>query len=499
MSGKNTDDVIKQYFNNIQKCLLSNDDLSIGAALRLLCGLLSRGYSLKEFAPLIAQHVSNNCSEVEILSQMLMLQVTEDDHSSCLQAVNSLINSASSKIESKRLRAVKTLSNLGENSELEKVIRSVLQSRINDESSYVKKAIIVGEANLVKIDEDVRGAVKKMILSAFESGDSVLISGAIFAAEIIGETEMIVKASDKLWPVMLTLDPWAQSKALHYLLSTKQLAYQSILTILLHSQNSSVVFEAMKYFEDDIEKIVPPLIRLIYEQSVVSIHAFAELEKISRKNPKILVNYSSHFLPPQPSEAAAHLSVLILGNIGIECSSILRKWALNYNNQFAAHFIGKIKDIEGLIMLLKSASEPIAEIAAFYAAKNVDQFLLAQLLEFEKIKPSVVSVFTDSCKNNVAISESMMKILVSKYDELSREVKNEASLLAVRLIECSNSTISKEFLYKTGKDSNPDVLRRSKVLQIMLSSPKPQIKNAIWTTRDPPPPSPPVIYLPQID
>ncbi|KAH0788992.1 Adaptin N terminal region family protein [Histomonas meleagridis] len=498
MSSKN-DEVLKQFFSNIKECLQSRDDLSIHASLKLLCGLLSRGFSLTEFVPLIAQHVVNDNDEVETLSQMLMVQLPDDDKSSRLQAVNSLIQASTSPKESRRIRAVKTLSSF-DNPELVDIISSLLSNSLNDDSPYVKKAAIVGFAKLATYKPSLKPSVEKGIHNALESGDPLVISGAIYACEIIGSNSIIKDNNERIWPILLALDPWSQSRSLRNLLGTEQLAYKSILTILLHSQNPAVVFEATKYFEDsEPELIIPSLIRLIYSTNVISIHSFVILEKISKKHPQLLTSYMAHFSPPQKSEATSHMSVQILGNIGVECAHILKKWALFYNNQFAVHFLGKLGHKESLIELLKSANEEIAEIAAFYAAKIVDKSFLAQLLELPKIKAAVVSVFTDSCKDNIMISEEMLKRIDKNYNDVGREVKNEAALLAVRLADCNKSDDAAKFLSRCEADKNPDVVKRAKVLKIMLMSSKTQIKNAIWTSRDPPPPATPVIYIPELD
>ena len=58
--------------------------------------------------------------------------------------------------------------------------------------------------------------------------------------------------------------------------------------------------------------------------------------------------------------------------------------------------------------------------------------LLASLLELDGPRAPVVAVFSDTCKESPALGEAMIKIVIEKYDEVGRDVKNEAALLAAR-------------------------------------------------------------------
>ena len=497
--GSKQNDVISQYYSSIRECLSSRDDASIEVSLRLLCGLMSRGYNLSQFAPLVAQHVINDRDEVEILAQMLMIQLSPSDPDACLQAVNSLYAAMKSPREARRLRAVKTLTSLN-HPDLVPIIDKLIQVGMSDESQYVRKATLIGSAKLVKICEQKRPAVKRQLQTAFTTSDPIVISGAIFACEVINETQIIVAAADKIWPVMLALDPWTQSRALHYLRASQK-SMKSIVSVLLHSQNSSVVIEASQYFMDEPEVVIQPLIRLLYSPPIVAVHAFVVLEKLAKEFPEQVAPYASHFLPPQQSEHAEHLAVNILGHIGKYCSpDILTRWALNCGNSFAAHFIGEMEATDSIKQLLEKGKKPIAEIASYYAVKLANgeggQALLASLLELDGPRAPVVAVFSDTCKESPELGEAMIKLVIERYNELGRDVKNEAALLAARMIDSSSNESGKKLLSMCLADTNQDVSKRAKILDMMIKSEKPAMKKTVWSTRDPPPPSPPVIYIP---
>ena len=500
--GSKQNDVISQYYSSIRECLSSRDDASIEVSLRLLCGLMSRGYNLSQFAPLVAQHVVNDRDEVEILAQMLMIQLSPSDPDACLQAVNSLYSAMKSPREARRLRAVKTLTSLN-HPDLVQVIDKLLQIGMADESQYVRKATLIGSAKLVKLCESKRAAVKRQLQNAFNSADPIVISGAIFACEIIGETQLIVAAADKIWPIMQSLDPWTQSRALHHLRASQK-SMKSVVSVLLHSQNSSVVIEASQYFMDEPELVIQPLIRLLYSPPIIAVHAFVVLEKLAKQFPEQVAPYASHFLPPQQSEHAEHLAVRILGHIGKHCSpDILTRWALNCGNSFAAHYLGEMEAVDSIKLLLEKGQKPIAEIAAYYAVKlasgNDGAALLASLLELDGPRAPVVAVFSDTCKESPELGEAMIKIVIEKYQELGRDVKNEAALLAARMIDASSNESARKLLNMCLSDSNQDVSKRSRILDMMVKSDKESIKKTVWSSRAPPPPSPPVIYIPELD
>lgn len=495
-------DVISQYYSSIRECLSSRDDASIEVSLRLLCGLMSRGYNLSQFAPLVAQHVVNERDEVEILAQMLMIQLSSSDNDACLQAVNSLYAAMKSPRESRRLRAVKTLTSLN-HPDLVQIIDRLLQIGMSDDSQYVRKATLIGSAKLVKLCEQKRPAVKRQLQSALASSDTIVLSGAIFACEIINETQLIVAAADKIWPIMLALDPWTQSRALHHLRSSQK-STRSVTSVLLHSQNASVVIEAAQYFLDEPDVVIQPLIRLLYSPAVISVHAYVALEKIAQKFPEHIIPFASHFLPPQPCEHAEHLSVQILGHLGKSCPpDILLRWALNCGNPFAAHFLGQNGFSEAIKDLLERGNKNVSEIASYYAAKlateEAGEALLASLLELDGPRAAVVAVFSDTCKTSVELGEAMIKLLMEKFGELPRDVKSEAALLAARMVDIGGDNSGRKLLDMCLSDQNQDVAKRAKILDMMVKSDNEKMRKTVWSSRPPPPPSPPVIYIPEFE
>ncbi|EAX87830.1 hypothetical protein TVAG_421690 [Trichomonas vaginalis G3] len=500
--GSKANDVISQYYSSIRECLSSRDDASIEVSLRLLCGLMSRGYNLSQFAPLVAQHVVNERDEVEILAQMLMIQLSSSDSDACLQAVNSLYTAMKSPRESRRLRAVKTLTSLN-HPDLVQIIDKLLQIGMSDDSQYVRKATLIGSAKLVKLCEQKRPAVKRQLQSALGSADTIVISGAIFACEIINEVQLIVAAADKIWPIMLALDPWTQSRALHHLRSSQK-STRSVVSVLLHSQNASVVIEAAQYFMDEPEVAIQPLIRLLYSPPVISVHAFVALEKIAEKFPDLLIPYASHFLPPQQCEHAEHLAVQILGHLGPKCSpDILLRWALNCGNSFAAHYLGQNNFSEAIKELLERGNRAVAEIASHYASilakTEAGEALLASLLELDGPRAPVVAVFSDTCRENKELGDAMIKILTEKYNELPREVKTEGALLAARMVDIGGENGGRRLLDMCLSDENQDVQKRAKILDTMVKSDNEKMRKTVWSTRPPPPPSPPVIFIPDFE
>ncbi|OHT14163.1 hypothetical protein TRFO_03224 [Tritrichomonas foetus] len=497
MSTNKAGDVISQYFSNIRECLSSRDNASIVAALRLLCGLLSRGYNLSEFAPLVVQHVISDLDEIESLSQMLLLQLTSNDGNSCLQAVNSLVETAEkSPREVSRIRAIKTLSAF-KNEDLSKIIEACLQIKIKDESSYVQKAVIIGTAHFIIQYPKKRHILKRMVSLAFETRNPVTISGILYACDLIADSTLVIPYSDLIWSIMSLLDPLAQSRALKLLKSIPEKADKLVLNSLLHSMNASVIFEAANYYLQDPEVVVKSLIRFLFSTPAIALHAMSLLLKVAEAKPKSVAPYASYFLPPQSNEQAEFLSVNILGRVGNQCSSeYLTRWALFKSNNFAAQFIGKLGFIDGLKTLLENGSDPIAEIAAFYMAKVADDSTLASLLELEGPRSAVISVFSEVCKNNPILCELMLKLVLSNFEHLKREAITEALLLAARLFSLNNSQTSKMYFEKCLQNNDFDVSKRAKIWLSIVSSDNEKVRKVIWESKDPPPPTLPSVFIP---
>ncbi|KAH0789110.1 Adaptin N terminal region family protein [Histomonas meleagridis] len=484
MSSKAEDEVIKQYYTRIQKALKSKDKSTIKTGFYDLCALLSKGYSITEFDRLISEHVVNDKDSIEILSQMLMVYLVQTNKSSYSQANNLLFQSLNSPKESRRIRATKTLGSLADAGLID-VISSKLLNVLNDESSYVKKAAIVSLAHMATEKEVLKPVLENHIKTAFANDDQIYISGAIYACDILNLTSLIADSHERLWSILLSLDPFTQSIALKHLISTSQPQYKPILKTLLHSPNANVVISASKYFQDDPEPIVLPLLRLLYCPDIISLHSLQLIEQITRTNPQLFKPYLTHFSPPQTSSSFTTLCINILRNVQTELSSeILLKWALYYNNQQAVHCLGEFGDKEKLLLLLRKSNLTISEISAFYLTKFIDNELLANIIEMGPTNSSIISVITDTCKDNIDAAVTMLNVIIDKFDVMNEDTKNEAALLAVRTLDCDNGNkCAKKVLELCEMDKCDGVARRANALRKMM-----KIKNAVWQTREPPKP-----------
>ncbi|KAH0789124.1 ARM repeat-containing protein [Histomonas meleagridis] len=484
----NKEDLYKEYFARINECLESR---SIGynkQGFYLLCRLLSHNVPLDKFKPLITKHISSPKSQVEILSQMFFAQYYDPNDKLCLETLKTLMKQTESPNEIHRIHAVKTLSNINHPD----IIQKLIQVAQSDKSPLVKKASLIGASYRVSksgIDSN-NLLIIVLIKSFFKTEDPILVSGAILSSHIIKIPSLIQEFKDSIWPLIYSLDPWSQSQAIPYLPDVND--HKPILFALLHSQNPIVVLETVKRLPDEPEKIIPPLLRLTNQNSIISIHAFSALESVSLQYPQYLQPYSSYFLPLNNSIETSYLSVKILGNI--DCTKYLLNWALYERNIYAAHLIGKKKDENCLRTLLENGTDLISEIASFYSSKINNEEFLVNLLNVKRIRSTIVAVFTEISKENPKISELMLENLLSKYNELERDVKNEAALLSVRLIDCAHSDCANEFFDKCLNDVDEDIRNRAKTLKYLLES-GPNLRKAIWNTSEPPNPAPPYIFL----
>ena len=499
MSGSKSKDV-ESFVEQLSECLNSHEKESILRALKYLCGYYSRGVNLRnisktDFLPMIVRHVVSDSPPIEILAQMFTVLYSSGDNVS-LSAVNSLHGALDSPKEGRRIRAMKTLTNL-DHPELMNVVREDVRKGLRDDSPFVKKAALIGAAKVAFANKDMKAAVKQLIADQLENSDPQVIAGCIAACELVGETKLITDRKEHLWQIMTTLDAWTQARALHYLRKVESgRTHESVLHTLLRSSSPAVVFETVQFFDDEPDLAIPPLIKLMYSPPVVAVHAYVLLLEIAKQHPEHMAPFASHFLPPQQTEHAGYLSVEILASLGDKCPPrFLLRWALTEGNMRAVSALGKIGDKEGLQCLLESGSDEVAEVAAFYASKLFDQAALASLLEFDGPRTAVIAVFSDACHENHELSESMLKICMERFKNMPREAKNEAALLAARLVECCNSQVGGEYLKMCLQCDIPDVSKRSKILMTILESEK--LRKTVWETRDPPDPSAPVIFVPK--
>ena len=500
MSGSRARD-IEIFVEQLSECLNSQEKESVLRALKYLCGYYSRGVNLRnisktDFLPMIVRHVVSDSPSVEILAQMFTVLYSSDDPVS-LSAINSLHAALDSSKETRRIRAMKTLPCL-EHPELLRIIREDLRKALRDDSPFVKKAALLGAAKVAFTSHDMKMTVRQMIEDQFENSDPQVIAGCISACELIGETKLIIDNKEHLWQLMTTLDGWTQARALHYLRTAERgRTHESVLHTLLRSNYPAVLFETVQFFEDDPDLAIPPLIKHIYSPPVIAIHAFVLLLEIARKHPEHMAPFANHFLPPQTNEHASHFSVEILSALGDKCPpNALLRWALTEGNMHAVSALGKIGDKECLRVLLECGNDEVAEVAAFYASKVFDQSALASLIEIEGPRSAVVAVFSDACRENQELSETMLKVCIDKFKGLSRETRNEAALLAARLVECGNCQIGNEYLKMCVACEMPDVSKRAQILTTMLASEK--LRKTVWETREPPEPSSPVIFVPKV-
>lgn len=497
-SEEKYNDQITEIFSNIKDCLSSKDNTSIEEGLRLLCGMMSRGYNLSDFSPLIARHLINDVDENEILAQMLFAQLGTSDVDTLLTAVNTLNIGIGSPNEVKRARAVKTLTTIASRA-MPDFVGDLIRVTSEDPSPLVRKAALLGSAKLVEANESKRNLVKGIIKSALRATDPTVVSAAIFTAEAINEQSLLVQNAELIWNRIQQLDPSAQSTALHHLRSVPN---KQVVASLLHSQNYSVVIEAVIYFEDEPSTIVMPLLALLFSDPITSVHALTVLERIAAKDPNEIISFVTYFFPPQSSPQAEHLCVQILGHAGNIIPPVgLFRWALR-GNALAAHFLGKLEETKFLQQLLREGSQEIAEISASYLTavltKQENRILVISLAQMRPFNAPFVSIYTDICRDYQDISLQVLSELGENYSHLGRDVKSEAAFLAARLADLEGSSLANDFIQKCLTDPNPDIVQRMKQLLDLMNSDKAEVKEALWMNQDPILPAPPVLYFPKI-
>lgn len=490
--------MITKYLNTIQNSLDSNEAPLIEAALNLMCYLNANGYNMQSFVPQILKYVFDSKHAISSMAQMLIIDITNGVlEEKCVCLLLKLIDSKNPK---KRLFGLKTLANL--NVQNTGYVIDVVVSRIEKEKNLLlRKVILLTLSCLAKKCSEKISSITTVIKRYMDGRNVMEVEGALEAIEILSLENLIeenyTKYSLILWNMLLKLSCKSQAIALKYLRRNGNWdhMYIGIIRLLMHSQDISVVIEASKFLMDEPEMILPPLIRLSCEQNVQTIFVYLQIEKISKSYPDVVLPYANHFLPPKDSDVFSHLSVLILTNIG--ASKFLLRWALYYNNKFAAHSLGKLKNEKALTILLKKGNEQISEIAAFYISKFIkSEDYIAKLLQFKEIRASIVSIFTDLYHDFPELSQEMLEILLNKFNNLSRDIKYEGSLLAASLINLNQSKIGYEFLQKCLVDTVDSISSNAKILQFMISSENPNIRNSIVGRREIPNPSIPTVYMP---
>lgn len=304
-------------------------------ALKILLSMMSKGYDVSSFAPLVIQECASSDVFGRQLAYIYLNHYADDALESIVLSVNTFQRSLSDQDPICRALALKTLSSIRSN-EVMPVIKDTIQQVIGDTSPFVRKAAaysIVKYADLSSDDSEV-----EEMLPALErllnDDDPICFSGAIAAywALCPDNVEFLHKRFRYMCHNMSRFDPWGQVYALRSLTvyarycfknptkkeedeaetvfwddndETESIQADHLLLIqtakrAMQEQNPAVVLAAVSLIfycapPSHISCIARPLVRLLYEKPATVEVALATIASIASVYPLIFIPHIYHF------------------------------------------------------------------------------------------------------------------------------------------------------------------------------------------------------------
>ena len=304
--------------------------------LKMLLAMMSKGYDVSEFAPMVVQEVASQDPIGRQLAYVYLNHYADDALDSIVLAVNTFQRSLTDSDPLCRALAIKVMSSI-RSREVLPAVKDAVQQVAGDASPYVKKAAAFAIIKAAELSEDESETEEYLpILERFLNDDSpITFSGAIAAYWSLcpDNIELLHPRFRWICQNMGKLDPWAQVFTLRSLtvyarycfknptqegeedesnvafwdesaqketMSADLILLLSATKKLLMSPNPSVVLAAVSLLfycgpASQISCVTKPLIRLLYDSQITAQIALTTIITIASVHQQIFLPHINHF------------------------------------------------------------------------------------------------------------------------------------------------------------------------------------------------------------
>jgi AP-3 complex subunit beta len=326
----------EQSLANASAALASPNVQERTNGLKMLLVMMSKGYDVSEFAPMVVQEVASQDPLGRQLAYVYLNHYADDALDSIVLAVNTFQRSLTDSDPLCRALAIKVMSSI-RSREVLPAVKDAVQQVAGDASPYVKKAASFAIIKAAELSEDESETEEYLpILERFLNDESLItFSGAIAAYWSLcpDNIELLHPRFRWICQNMGKLDPWAQVFTLRSLtvyarycfknpsqdsetdesqvafwdesaqkdtMSSDLILLLSSTKKLLMSPNPSVVLAAVSLLfycgpASQISSVARPLIRLLYDSQITAQIALTTIITIASVHQHIFIPHMSHF------------------------------------------------------------------------------------------------------------------------------------------------------------------------------------------------------------
>ena len=325
----------EQSLEKARQCFASPNVRDRTTGLQTLLVMMSKGYDVSEFAPLVVQEVASSDPLGKQLAYVFLNHYADDALDSIVLAVNTFQRSLTDSDPLCRALAIKVMSSI-RSREVLPAVKDAIQQVAGDASPYVKKAAAFAIIKAAELSEDESETEEYLpVLERFLNDDSpITFSGAIAAYWAIcpDNFEFLHPRFRWLCSNIGKLDAWGQVYALRALtvyarynfknpstedvdeanvafwdesaqretMSPDLILLLSTAKKLLMSPNSAVVLAAVSLLfycgpPSQIMCIAKPLVRLLYESQMTAELTLSSIITIAKVHKNIFIPHMNHF------------------------------------------------------------------------------------------------------------------------------------------------------------------------------------------------------------
>ena len=486
---------LDQAMADVSDFLGSREPRAHQEALKILIQMMSKGYDISEFAPLVIQECVSNDPLTKQLAYIYLNHYADNALDSIVLSVNTFQKSLQDTDPLCRALALKTLSSI-RSKEVLPVIKDSIQQVQGDTSPFVKKVAAYAIIKFAELTDDEREVEELLpVLERFlNDDDPIAFSGAIatYWSLCPDNIEFLHKRFRFMCNNIEKLDVWGQVYTLRALTvyarycfknpfkkeeiddtnaaflddtnEQEQLQPDHILLIssakkMLQSQNAAVVLAAVSllYYTapaSHIPSVARPLVRLLYDSDITEEITLSIILTISETYPHIFIPHIYHFfVKHRESTQVKDFKLQILTNLttNTNLDQILNElvyYAGNTDTHFAQasiKAIGKIAERENTVSQCMTS---LLRLLGRTDGKILSEVVLAVSNILRKQKGS-------ECE------KTALKQLCRKFLQITEPNARAAILCIVAELHKSNPEFAPQLLRYIGKNytSQPPEVR----------------------------------------
>ncbi|KAF9000675.1 adaptin N terminal region-domain-containing protein [Cyathus striatus] len=315
-------DVSDEKSKNIRKQLDSNSDKEKLDAMKRIIALISKGRNVSEYFAQVVKNVASQNLEIRKLVYIFLLRYAEQEPDLALLSINTFQKDLTDSNPLIRAMALRVLSGI-KVPMIASIVVLAIKKCAADISPYVRKAAALAIPKCYELDSTQLPSLISIISTLLRDRSPLSIGSVAVAFEATCPTrlDLLHQQYRRFCKILVDVDEWGQVNLLNLLLRyTRTMLPRPVVNengveeldkdvkLLLDSiepvflgRNPAVVLAAARIFyyvapPSQLEKIVQPLLRLLFSSRETERVVLAYILVISKSHPHLFAPYYSRLL-----------------------------------------------------------------------------------------------------------------------------------------------------------------------------------------------------------